>query len=233
MYHIQSGDYRIVPNTFDNAGGCFAMFGSNPAPGEKVQARIKTPPPAPPVSVKTAPKPDGEGQGSKPQARISTSTAPVDMDMRPRPVCSSTSRKPIRKVWWGGGIGPKLLHLQRCLECRAVYHGKTGKRINYLHSQGMGWSVLITCVFGLSLAGARNDAGFILIPFANFIFPLMVAPYIYHRGRPKWALAVFIASWFAIGIPVALAAIWVSRKPIPAKPQVSPAPPPDGEMKTN
>jgi hypothetical protein len=31
---IVDGDYRVVANTFDAAGGCFVMFGSAPAPGE-------------------------------------------------------------------------------------------------------------------------------------------------------------------------------------------------------
>jgi hypothetical protein len=35
-YHtINSGDFRTVPNTFDNKGGYFLMFGSNLAPGER------------------------------------------------------------------------------------------------------------------------------------------------------------------------------------------------------
>ena len=29
-----SGDFRVVPNTYDDAGGCFIMFGSAPAPGQ-------------------------------------------------------------------------------------------------------------------------------------------------------------------------------------------------------
>jgi len=32
---VLSGDYRVVSNTFDNAGGCFVMFGKGLAPGEK------------------------------------------------------------------------------------------------------------------------------------------------------------------------------------------------------
>ncbi|NQT71854.1 MAG: hypothetical protein HQ553_03670 [Chloroflexi bacterium] len=32
---VLAGSYRVVPNTFDNAGGCFVIFGSAPAPGEK------------------------------------------------------------------------------------------------------------------------------------------------------------------------------------------------------
>jgi len=31
---VMLGDYRVVPNTFDGAGGCFVMFGSALAPGE-------------------------------------------------------------------------------------------------------------------------------------------------------------------------------------------------------
>lgn len=33
---VLQGDYRVVPNTFDQAGGCFVMFGSELAPGETV-----------------------------------------------------------------------------------------------------------------------------------------------------------------------------------------------------
>jgi hypothetical protein len=32
---IQSGNFRVVPNNFDNNGGCFVMFGSEKAPGER------------------------------------------------------------------------------------------------------------------------------------------------------------------------------------------------------
>lgn len=32
--NLQEGNYRVVPNTYDKAGGCFVMFGSIPAPGE-------------------------------------------------------------------------------------------------------------------------------------------------------------------------------------------------------
>jgi hypothetical protein len=32
---VSSGQYRVVPNTYDDAGGVFVMFGSAPAPGER------------------------------------------------------------------------------------------------------------------------------------------------------------------------------------------------------
>jgi len=31
---VSRGSYRVVPNRFDSAGGCFVMFGAAPAPGE-------------------------------------------------------------------------------------------------------------------------------------------------------------------------------------------------------
>jgi hypothetical protein len=31
---FQSGNFRIVPNKFNNSGGCFVMFGKEKAPGE-------------------------------------------------------------------------------------------------------------------------------------------------------------------------------------------------------
>ena len=32
---VLAKDYRVVPNTYDEAGGCFVMFGSTLAPGEE------------------------------------------------------------------------------------------------------------------------------------------------------------------------------------------------------
>ena len=34
MSYLTSGDFRVVPNTVDNKGGVFVMFGTTPAPGE-------------------------------------------------------------------------------------------------------------------------------------------------------------------------------------------------------
>lgn len=51
---VLEGGYRVVPNTFDDAGGCFVMFESEPAPGETPAASKKI---APPPSEKTAPAP--------------------------------------------------------------------------------------------------------------------------------------------------------------------------------
>ncbi len=31
---IETGHYRIIPNTYDDAGGCFIMFKNELAPGE-------------------------------------------------------------------------------------------------------------------------------------------------------------------------------------------------------
>jgi hypothetical protein len=35
LFVVSTGNYRIVPNRFDNSGGCFMMFGSELAPGER------------------------------------------------------------------------------------------------------------------------------------------------------------------------------------------------------
>jgi hypothetical protein len=34
-----AGGYRVVPNTVDNKGGCFVMFSSAQAPGEKTEPK--------------------------------------------------------------------------------------------------------------------------------------------------------------------------------------------------
>lgn len=35
LAEVLLGGYRVMPNTFDGAGGCFVMFGSAPTPGVK------------------------------------------------------------------------------------------------------------------------------------------------------------------------------------------------------
>ncbi|MGW6907426.1 hypothetical protein [Streptomyces sp. NPDC054940] len=34
LVHLLGAEYRVVPNTYDDQGGAFVMFGRRPAPGE-------------------------------------------------------------------------------------------------------------------------------------------------------------------------------------------------------
>jgi hypothetical protein len=43
------------------------------------------------------------------------------------PRCGSPNSRPVSYTWWGGVIGPKLLHHVKCLECKCAYNGKTGQ----------------------------------------------------------------------------------------------------------
>ncbi|MBK7884146.1 MAG: hypothetical protein IPJ81_10395 [Chitinophagaceae bacterium] len=43
------------------------------------------------------------------------------------PKCSSLLIKPVKYTWWGGVIGPKLLHHTKCEECKYTFNSKTRK----------------------------------------------------------------------------------------------------------
>lgn len=40
--------------------------------------------------------------------------------------CATPDPQPVKFTWWGGVIGPKLLHHVKCGRCGNVYNGKTG-----------------------------------------------------------------------------------------------------------
>lgn len=41
------------------------------------------------------------------------------------PRCGSSTVKTIKYTWWGGLIGPKLLHHTKCESCKYLYNSKT------------------------------------------------------------------------------------------------------------
>jgi hypothetical protein len=45
----------------------------------------------------------------------------------PCPKCSGTSAEPVKFTWWGGVLGPKLLHHVKCSSCSSKYNGRSGK----------------------------------------------------------------------------------------------------------
>jgi hypothetical protein len=42
------------------------------------------------------------------------------------PACGSDDIEKVKYTWWGGVIGPAMLHHVRCRECRTAYNGNTG-----------------------------------------------------------------------------------------------------------
>lgn len=48
-------------------------------------------------------------------------------DYAPCPSCRSAQAQPVKFTWWGGMLGPKLLHHVKCEQCGAQYNGKTGQ----------------------------------------------------------------------------------------------------------
>ncbi len=45
----------------------------------------------------------------------------------PCPSCRRYAATPVTFTWWGGLIGPKLLHHVRCGGCGTEYNGRTGR----------------------------------------------------------------------------------------------------------
>jgi len=47
--------------------------------------------------------------------------------LAPCPSCKRYAAKPVGFTWWGGVLGPKLLHHVRCEGCGTEYNGRTGQ----------------------------------------------------------------------------------------------------------
>lgn len=43
------------------------------------------------------------------------------------PHCGSQDWAPVSFTWWGGVLGPKLMHHVKCARCRKTFNSKTGK----------------------------------------------------------------------------------------------------------
>lgn len=43
------------------------------------------------------------------------------------PSCGSTQTKEVKYTWWGGLVGPKMMNLQKCENCRIQFNRKTNK----------------------------------------------------------------------------------------------------------
>lgn len=43
------------------------------------------------------------------------------------PKCGSKIVTPVKYTWWGGVLGPKLLHHTKCETCKYRFNKKTGK----------------------------------------------------------------------------------------------------------
>jgi len=43
------------------------------------------------------------------------------------PKCNGTSIKKVKWTWWGGALGPALIHTTKCETCGYTFNGNTGK----------------------------------------------------------------------------------------------------------
>ncbi len=49
------------------------------------------------------------------------------MNVASCPNCSNSTATPVRFIWWGGFLGPKLFNVVKCSSCNKQYNGKTGR----------------------------------------------------------------------------------------------------------
>lgn len=61
-------------------------------------------------------------------------------EFAPCPQCSRTTATPVKFTWWGGALGPRMLHHVKCDSCGTMYNGKTGKS----NSQGIMMYFVVT-----------------------------------------------------------------------------------------
>ncbi len=74
---------------------------------------------------------------------------PPDLSAAPAllcPNCGGAETKNVTFTWWGGALGPKILHHVECAKCGAGYNSRTGKS----NATGIAiYVAVMTIVFGL------------------------------------------------------------------------------------
>jgi hypothetical protein len=51
----------------------------------------------------------------------------IQSEFVPCPKCGNSDVHKVKYTWWGGLLGPSILHHVKCDKCSTVYNGKTGK----------------------------------------------------------------------------------------------------------
>lgn len=69
--------------------------------------------------------------------------------------CNKIDYTKVKYTWWGGALGPQLLHHVKCNPCGKHYNGKTGQpnTKNIVLYTGAILLVTLILIFGLSLLG--------------------------------------------------------------------------------
>lgn len=52
---------------------------------------------------------------------------PLQSEFVPCPKCGNPNVRKVKYTWWGGVLGPSILHHVKCDNCGTVYNGKSGK----------------------------------------------------------------------------------------------------------
>ena len=72
---------------------------------------------------------------------------------QPCPKCNSLEVQRVRFVWWGGFVGPQLLHIGKCKDCGNQFNYKTGKK-----------NTISIIIYVLAVNGFFNTCVFCLRP---------------------------------------------------------------------
>ena len=66
------------------------------------------------------------------------------------PRCCCPYAQPVSFTWWGGLLGPKLLHHVRCTSCGFGYNSKTGRP----NTVGIVLYTIVSAVLGIAVFAA-------------------------------------------------------------------------------
>jgi hypothetical protein len=69
--------------------------------------------------------------------------------------CGKIDYTKVKSAWWGGLLGPQLLHHVSCNHCQSTYNGKTGQSNNKAILGYVTAIILVATLllYGLSLLG--------------------------------------------------------------------------------
>lgn len=62
-----------------------------------------------------------------PVTAVSAAPAAIENGYVACPSCQSANVKRMSFTWWGGAIGPRILHHVKCGDCSHTYNGRSGQ----------------------------------------------------------------------------------------------------------
>jgi hypothetical protein len=82
--------------------------------------------------------------------------APVAVERGRCPACGGRDLRAPGFTWWGGAVGPKLLHHTVCKQCRFAFNAKTGRSNQAAIAIYCGMSTVLALVVAWLLVSLRR-----------------------------------------------------------------------------